>query len=169
MMAKVMMADELTKLQDVYLLAVTRHVILQREVDAYIVSSTVSTMSNPAEEATERTVRRRHRKGASRGRRQELAGERRERLLETAAKVAPPVGYDNPEGNLAGVRCVKRFRVGLGGGALRAWEKGHAFVCGVSLVRLRGSCKISGTVIFTFVAMIAMLHIPDFFYPLDAL
>lgn len=36
MMAKLMMADELTKLQDVYLHAVTRHVILQREADAYI-------------------------------------------------------------------------------------------------------------------------------------
>lgn len=118
MMAKVMMADELTKLQDVYLLAVTRHVILQREVDGYIASSTVP---NPAEEAAERTVRRRHRKGVSRGRRREMAGERRERLLETAAKVAPPVGYDNPEGNLAGVRYVKRFSAG--GKALCTWER----------------------------------------------
>lgn len=36
MMAKVMMAGELTRLQDVYLHAVTRHVLLQREADAYI-------------------------------------------------------------------------------------------------------------------------------------
>lgn len=146
MMAKVMMADELTKLQDVYLLAVTRHVILQREVDAYIASSTTPTMSNPAEEAGERTARRRHRKGVSRGRRREMAGERRERLLETAAKVAPPVGYDNPEGNLSGVRYVKRFRariVHLGRG------KGHAFLWCVarSWVHLKGSCEILWTVI----------------------
>lgn len=39
MMSKVMMADELTNLQDVYLHAVTRHVLLQREADAYLAST----------------------------------------------------------------------------------------------------------------------------------
>ena len=107
MMAKVMMADELTKLQDVYLLAVTRHVILQREVDAYM-ASTTSSSSGDAGEAVEEQALRQTRSRVSRSRRREKMEDRRERLLAAAAREAPPVAFENPgQGNPMGVRCVK--------------------------------------------------------------
>ena len=47
MMSKVMMADELTNLQDIYLHAVTRHVLLQREADAYLASAKPPAAADP--------------------------------------------------------------------------------------------------------------------------
>lgn len=96
-MAMVMMADELTKLQDVYLHAVTRHVLLQREVDAYIASSNSSRGAVSVVEPR----RQLHGKGS---RRKGGHGDRRERLLAAAARRAPPVSFAASEGHLKDVR-----------------------------------------------------------------
>lgn len=118
MMAKLMMADELTKLQDVYLHAVTRHVLLQREADAYIASrnsnncgndGTTSSSTIAHDHGTDGSSSRRRRRGSSRprpkrGRKEEGVVERRERLLNVAARRAPAVSCANMEGGLKGIR-----------------------------------------------------------------
>lgn len=112
MMAKVMMADELTKLQDIYLHAVTRHIILQREADAYIASTATGGGGDKDAFHVERAhgtraTPRRIRSGGSRfERKRDGVEERRERLLATATRVAPPVTFANLDGNLTSVRCV---------------------------------------------------------------
>lgn len=109
MMSKVMMADELTNLQDIYLHAVTRHVLLQREADAFLASrktlegddasgEKASSGEGPGAMETPRP-RRRHRR-----RRRESEEERRARLLEVARRLAPAVGFRESEGSLKGIR-----------------------------------------------------------------
>ncbi|CBN74834.1 conserved unknown protein [Ectocarpus siliculosus] len=123
MMSKVMMAEELTNLQDVYLHAVTRHVLLQREADAYLASR------KPLEEETEgegegesarrrRRPRRHHGGGVGGGRssrrrgRREGRAERRARLLEVAGRLAPPVGFgEEGGGGLKNIRGRNRPEV----------------------------------------------------------
>lgn len=109
-MAKVMMADELTTLQDIYLNAVTRHVLLQREADAYIAATTPAEGGNVSQgdggrEGMDTPRRRAGGGGGSRvSRKREGKEERRDRLLAVAARIAPGVAFAHPEGSLKGIR-----------------------------------------------------------------
>lgn len=128
MMAKLMMADELTKLQDIYLHAVARHVLLQREVDAYIASVKAETREasggvKSGAKASGGThvvaggvgldvpsvpsIRRRRgtQSRSAKGRRRDGGIEDwRERLLLGAAKKAPPVSCVKMKGDLRSIR-----------------------------------------------------------------
>lgn len=108
------MADELTTLQDIYLNAVTRHVLLQREADAYIASTDAAataeggtaSQGEGGREGME-TPRRRVGGGGSRlSRKKEGKEERRDRLLAVSARIAPGVAFAHPKGSLKGIRCV---------------------------------------------------------------
>lgn len=104
------MADELTRLQDVYLHAVTRYVLLQREVDAYLLANRNASLegTKSANQGGETPHRYRHRRGGSSrsSRRRESEGERRERLLTAGARIAPSLGFDGVKGtsSLKGIR-----------------------------------------------------------------
>ena len=105
------MADELTTLQDIYLNAVTRHVLLQREADAYIAATTAAAVeggdASQGDEGREGrdTPRRRTGGGGSRGaRKREGKEERRDRLLAVAARIAPRVAFAHPQRSVKGIR-----------------------------------------------------------------
>ena len=105
------MTDELTTLQDIYLNAVTRHVLLQREADAYIAATTAAAVeggdASQGDEGREGrdTPRRRTGGGGSRGaRKREGKEERRDRLLAVAARIAPRVAFAHPQRSVKGIR-----------------------------------------------------------------
>ena len=99
------MADELTALQDIYLNAVTRHVLLQREADAYISGTPDPEEGGNASQGDRMETPRRRAGGGSRvSRKREGKEERRDRLLAAAARIAPGVAFAHSEGSLKGIR-----------------------------------------------------------------